>query len=71
MKLFLKDKGIQVARIIILLLGGVLLGFGIPLAFMFSLQNPIAFPSPVPFWIANAVIVIIVICAMKWSEPVE
>lgn len=67
MRFFMKDKRIQVARIILLLLAGILLGFGIPLTFTFSLQNPIAFPSSAPFWIANAFVVVVTIYAMKCS----
>ena len=66
MKLFLKDKKIQVARIILLLIAGVVLAIGIELAFSLSKSSTFA---PLPVWVANAFIIVVVMYAMKWSEP--
>ena len=62
MKFFLKDKKIQVARIILLLIAGAVLGLGMVIAFNLKAL------SSIPVWMVNAFIVVVTVYAMKYSE---
>jgi len=63
MRLFLKDKRIQVARIILLLVAGAVLAIGIKLAL--SLGDL----ASLPVWVLNTIVIVVTMYAMKWSEP--
>jgi len=63
MRLFLKDKRIQVARIILLLIAGIVFGIGQTLAFSLGGSTKLA------ILILNTLIVIVTAWAMRWSEP--